>query len=408
MQAQLIYVGIGVAGFNPDRIVGDLEGGWISHGLASIAANLGRPVDFVDMRQLAGFEQFSAELKYADVFCLSISAVDYIPALKTVVEIKKKFPSSKIIVGGIHPTIHPEKYNNQYIDTVIMGEGEITLPKLLESQTFPKIIQGEKANLDDLKFVNREMFNYRYELGCMFTLDQKLPSVTMLAGRGCAYHCTYCQPAENAVFGKPFRIRSPENIMEELYELRQYNYKNILFWDDTFTFNPNWVMNFCDLYDLDADIIANSRADIISRNEDMVKRLAEVGLKWFVIGFESGSQQVLDFIKKGTTIEDNYKAAEICRKYGIKIFATYMYGLPTETQEDSLATAQMIKKIDPEHKSPFIFIPIEGTEIYKYCSDNDLIYDEVKERTIERTGKYYKSLKNIDYNYIQKVMTWQQ
>jgi anaerobic magnesium-protoporphyrin IX monomethyl ester cyclase len=416
MKITLIYVGIGVAGFNNNRSAGDREGSWVAHGIASIGASVkkaGYDVSLIDMRQLSGFEHFKALISNdpSDVYGLSVSVVDYYPALMACYEIKKHLPESKIIIGGIHPTVFPDKYPSEIIDTVITGEGEITFVKLLESikngNRLPVRIQGEKPELDRLPYIDRELFDYDRELDCIFAPDQKTPSVTMLAGRGCAFRCTYCQPSESSVFGKPYRLRSPENVIDELRILKdKYDFKSITFWDDTFTFSRKWINHFCNLYEYEgigATIAACSRADIICRNEEMIKRLSEAGLDWLVIGFESGSQRLLDMIKKDTKVEHNIRAADICREYGIKIFATYMYGLPTETEEDSLATATMIDRINPDHDSPFWFVPIEGTEIYDYCVKNNLILDEVKDRTVARTGIYNPSLKGVNYEYIKSI-----
>jgi anaerobic magnesium-protoporphyrin IX monomethyl ester cyclase len=410
-------VGIGVAGFNPDRPPGDREGSWISHGIASIGAAAKYAlfdVDLIDLRQLSGFDQLAEIVRKnpADVYGLSISAVDYATGLQTVLTVKQNAPDCKIIVGGIQPSLFPEDYDYRVIDTVVVGEGEVTFVDLLRiierGDILPRRIQGKKPNLDYTPWVDRELFDYRREIECNFTPDQQTPSVTMLAGRGCPYKCSYCQPAENDVFGKPYRMRSAANVIGELQQLHgRYGYKSITFWDDTFTLNRKWVMEFCDLYErtgIYATIAACSRADIICNNESMVERLADIGLDWFVIGLETGSQRLLDLIRKGTTVEQNIRAAEICRKYGIKVFGTFMYGLPTETREESKATAEMIERIAPAHASPFWFTPIKGTGLHDYCVKQDLILDGVKDRTIERTGRYLPALKGVDYDYIAEVM----
>ena len=417
MRICLIYVGIGVAGFNPNRPSGDREGSWISHGITSIGASAkaaGYDVDLIDLRQLSGFEQLADMVREnpADVYGLSISAVDYATGLQTVLTVKQNAPDCKIIVGGIQPSIFPDDYDYKVIDTVVVGEGEITFVDLLRKiearEPLPQIIRGEKPNLDRLLWVDRELFDYRREMECNFTPDQHTPSITMLAGRGCAYKCAYCQPAENAVFGKPYRMRSAANVIGELQQLRdKYGYKSITFWDDTFTFNRKWVMEFCDLYErtgINASIAACSRADIICNNESMVERLADIGLDWFVIGMESGSQRLLNLIQKGTTVGQNIRAGEICRKYGIKIFGTFMYGLPTETPEESEATARMIDKINPEHASPFWFNPIKGTKLYDYCVSNDLLLQDSESRSVERTGMFLPAIKGVDYGFISEVM----
>jgi anaerobic magnesium-protoporphyrin IX monomethyl ester cyclase len=411
LKVTLIYCGIGVAGFNADRPTGDREGSWIAHGIASVGsstAHAGHEVDLIDLRQLGGWDDLANTIKKnpAEVYGLSVSPVDEYSALQTIYEIKLNVPHAKIIVGGIHPTVFPEKYAYQVVDTVVQGEGEVTFPKLLaDLDNLPKVIQGEKPDLDEIPWVNRDLFQYHRELVCNFTLDQGLPSITMLAGRGCPYQCNYCQPAENAVFGKPFRIRSVNNVMAELHYLhRKYKFKSITFWDDTFTFDRRWIMDFCENYNLPATIAACSRADIICAREDMVRDLACVGVDWLVIGMESGSQRLLDLIKKGTTVEQNLKAREICARYGIKVFATFMLGLPTETPEESDQTLQMIYQMQPEHVSPFWYTPIPGTGLYDFCCKKDLILPEAKEMTIERTGRMVPRLRGVDYSHLECVM----
>lgn len=412
MKVTFIFCAIGVAGFNADRQPGDREGSWISHGLGSVAAAAkaaGHDVNLIDLRQISGWPEFIERIQKepADVYALSVAPVDHYSALKCVYEIKTHLPSSKVIVGGIHPSIFPDKYDFNVVDCVVMGEGEITFPLLLgDVEHMPKKVRGIQPNLDSLPWVDREIFDYKRELSCCQAPDQETPSVTMLAGRGCPYMCSYCQPAENAVFGKPYRMRAVSDVifeMESLYE--RYQFKSVTFWDDTFTISPNWVSRFCDLYaatGIPANITVCSRADIICKNAPMIMKMASVGIDWIVIGMESGSQRLLDMIKKGTTVEQNYKAVEICHKYGIKVFATYMYGLPTETREESTMTARMIQETAPEFPSPFWFAPIEGTEIYDLCERNQLILE--KDADISRTGVFAPRIKDIDYEHIRNLM----
>lgn len=418
MKVTVIYAGVGIAGFNTDPPRDDREGVLISHGVGSLVASTKRAgfeVDFIDLRQLSGWEEFDEIIRNNDskVFGISISAVDYAPAMKAILDIKTIRPQAKVIVGGIHPTVLTDMYNFKAIDTVVLGEGEITFPELLHQiargQELPRRVQGVKPNLNDLPWVDRDIFDYKMELSKYFAEDHQIPTVTMLAGRGCPYRCKYCQPAENAVFGKPYRMRSPGNIMAELYALKiKYNFRSITFWDDTFTLNKKWIMNFADLYEqsnINAQIAACSRADLLCQHPDMVKRMAEIGVDWLVIGMESGSQRMLDLIGKGTTVEQNIKAAEICHEYGIKVFATIMFGLPTETNEEMDQTEEMLYKSKADFISPFWYVPIPGTELYDYCIRKDLVLNTDKiEQTIQRTGFFKPTLKGVDYDHIRKIM----
>lgn len=414
MRVTLIFAAVGIAGFNPNRQAGDREGSWISHGLASIGTVLrkrGHEVDLIDLRQLAGWDDLAKKIKDnpAQAYGIQVSPVDLFGGLATVATIKTNVPDAKIIVGGLLPTLSPDKFDFKVIDTVFMGEGEVTFPQILEDyergKPLPKLIKGARPVLDDLPWIDRDFFKYELEMTCSFAPGEPLPTITMLSGRGCPYHCAFCQPAENAVFGKPFRRRSVNDVLAEMRHLYdKYHYQSASFWDDTFTISKKWVYEFCDQYDIPARLAANSRADIICNNEDMIARLAEVGMKWLAIGVESGSQRMLDFLNKGTTVEENYKAAEICRRYGIKIFAAFMVGLPTETKEEALLTEKMINDIQPEWPCVYWYTPIPGTKLHKYCRDHNLMLHDPDEETIERTAKFTPQIKGIDYEFLDEMM----
>lgn len=421
MRVCLINCAVGVAGFNPNwpgqRPRGDREGSWIGHGISSVGASVktaGHNCELIDLRQQPNIERLGQIVKWspADVYGLSVSPVDELAALQAIIQIKTNSPKSKIVVGGILPTIFPEKFDFDAVDCIIQGEGEITFVDILRrfecGGDIPKRIRGQKPNLDSIPWVDRSLFDYRRELECYFAPGQMTPSVTMLAGRGCPFKCNYCQPAESAVFGMPYRMRSPENVVKELKALkRRYNFRSITFWDDTFTFKKSWIEEFCDRYEAErfnATIAACSRADIIVKNQSMIARMAKIGVDWLVIGLESGSQRILDLIEKGTTVQDNRDAVRICHENGIKVFGTFMLGLPTETREESEETLKMVGETGVDLPSPFFFRPIPGTGIYDFCEKNDLILPHTKEVTIARTGIFEPTIKGVDYDYILSRM----
>jgi radical SAM superfamily enzyme YgiQ (UPF0313 family) len=100
--------------------------------------------------------------------------------------------------------------------------------------------------------------------------------------------------------------------------------------------------------------------------------MAQAGLAGLFLGFESGSDRVLKFIRKGTTLAKNLEAARVCRRYGIRIWANYMLGLPTETEEEIKETIAMLKEIDPDYYSPAFYTPYPGNDLYEYCMEHDL------------------------------------
>jgi anaerobic magnesium-protoporphyrin IX monomethyl ester cyclase len=393
MKVSLIYPGIAGYGFN--SLGKGMEAGWVSHGLAHISSAAkaqGFDIDLIDLRALSGWDAFREELlrRQPAVVALTMMSVDYNPALEAVRIAKETLPETITIVGGPHPTIMVEEVADiPEFDYIITREAEVTFPWLLaqlRSGNPPdqRVLEGEMPDLEAQPFADRELFlaewrKYGYTLDSPevpFVPDLPAPFLTIIAGRGCKYNCNFCQPAERLIFGRKVRKRSPANVIAELAALcDRYHFASFMFHDDCLTEDRTWVLEFCDRYEqggFTQPFFCQSRADIIGKNEDMVQRMAQVGLRGYFIGFESGSDRVLKFLRKGTTREKNLEAARICKKYSIKIWANYMLGLPTETKEEVMETVSMLKEIDPDWYSPAFYTPHPGSDLYDYCIEHDL------------------------------------
>ena len=410
MKITLIYPGITDCGFGASK---GNEGTWINHGLCHLSACLkkeGHEVVLIDLRRLSGWEEFENKIKNSDLGIVGITmmSVDYDATMKCAEIIKKSKPDTKVIIGGPHPSIMPEEFDNDNrVDHVFIGEGEITFPEIIEKlgrgDNVQRIIEGIHPDLENIPFSDRDLFSGNEEAFVEFLPE---PFVTIIAGRGCMYNCSYCQPAERKVFGKGVRRRSPENVIAELKELRdKYDFKSMMIHDDCLTEDREWVMRFCELYreeGFSQPFVCQSRADIICKNEDMVEELKKSGLALMIIGFESGSDRVLKFLRKGTKNEQNIKAAEICHKYEIKIWANYMLGLPTETKKEQLETYEMLKRVKPYHCSPAYYTPHPGSDLFEYGKENNLHL--ANDHRSYRRNKYEPKIKGVDYKFLEGVL----
>lgn len=411
----MVYPGIGITGFLGRQKGFNGEFGWIHHGVAMLCAVLkkaGHEVRLADLRHYKSWIDYCSVLEdfKPDWVGISASYLDTKPAKQAAKLTRQNLPDCKIVVGGLSPTLDPDLWlSDDNFNHVVTNEGEIVLPQIISGVITDRLVKGIQPALDELPYADRDIFDYDYEKACAFAPEQATPMITMISARGCPFQCTYCQPAEKMVFGKGTRQRSVEHVIGELKMLHaKHKFKSITWWDDTFTLNKKWLTEFCDKF-IDAfgenhgiEMVVCSRADIICRDEEAVKMLAKIGVKWFLIGFESGSDRLLKFLKKGTCVEWNIKAAEICRKHGIKVFGTFMLGLPYETKEEAIATKQMIETINPDAKLVFYFTPIPGTEIFRFCVENDLILrSELLD--IDRTANYKPKIKGIDYSFLNEI-----
>lgn len=420
IRTTLVYAGI--AGYGFDCLGHGMEAGWVSHGLAHISAAAkaqGFSVDLIDLRALKGWDHFRREIRERrpDVLGFTMMSVDYEPVIQCVDIVKEELPDSVVVVGGPHPTLALEEVaTHSNIDYIVLREGEVTFPSLLRAiqegqPPEDRILVGEMPDLDALPYPDRGLFLQEWRKHgytsdspeVPFVKELPPPFLTIIAGRGCKYNCNFCQPAERQLFGRKVRRRSVGSIIGELKELQEkFHFASFMFHDDCLTEDRDWVIEFCDAYRTEGftqPFFCQTRADILVKNPDMVERMAQAGLKGYFIGFESGNDRVLHFLRKGTTRAINLEAARICRKNGISIWANYMMGIPTESKEEVMDTISMLKEIDPDYYSPAFYTPHPGSDLYDYCIENDLSLITSHEQY--RRSPTEAKIKGADYEFLQ-------
>jgi radical SAM superfamily enzyme YgiQ (UPF0313 family) len=187
--------------------------------------------------------------------------------------------------------------------------------------------------------------------------------VWVLTNRGCPYSCTYC--FEGVVWGKSVRYRSAESIYEELAYLAEHKVHNVLFLADLFTYNRKGVLELCDLIisrGLKVRWTCNSRVDTI--DEEMIARMKQAGCWLIAFGIESGSQKVLDNVKKDAQVEDAVRTIRLCHKHGVRTWGYFIIGLPGETRQTVRETIDLAKKIPLDIALFHVAMPYAGTEFY--------------------------------------------
>lgn len=226
-------------------------------------------------------------------------------------------------------------------------------------------------NLDDIPFPARDLMkNELYPRP-----DTGEPMATIQVSRGCPAGCTYCLTP--MISGRTVRKRSVENVFAEIEECYyKYGIKNFFFKADTFTIDNEWASALCDRIinsDLRGKIEFTANSRVKPLEFELLKKMKEAGCFTIAVGFESGNNETLKKIKKGTTKEDNLRAAKLIKKAGLPLFGFFMIGFPWETKENIIETLEFIFDIDPDFIEVHIAMPYFGTELYSQCEQYNTI-----------------------------------
>jgi anaerobic magnesium-protoporphyrin IX monomethyl ester cyclase len=309
------------------------------------------------------------------------------PHAKSVAEfVKKILPESWIIFGGIHPSVAPQNsLADSVADIVAIGEGEELMPAVAkaypsreEAARVPGVVikQNDRiiigpapariADLDALPLPARHLVDVRSYLNASghdrikWSLPQ--PALPLIASRGCPYRCAFC--ASELVHGKKIRLRSIENIQQELESLiSTYGIRGVYFYDDTISFNPEWFERLClMLKGLGLKWICGTRLDRVSR--PMLEMMRDCGCVLISYGIESGDQEILtNVLKKGLTLDTIRQNMKLTRQVGIATVANYMLGFPGETEESMRKTIALSRELDSDIAEFSIYMALPGTEL---------------------------------------------
>lgn len=293
--------------------------------------------------------------------------------------VKMHDPNIVVVVGGPHPSSLPEStLADSNSDIVCVGEGDITMTEIVAGADWSsirgiwykgdgKVIANPSreyiTDLDQFPLPAWNLFDLkRYRtprLSC-----RRNPVGAMEASRGCVFGCTYCN---KNIFGRTFRMKSPQRVVDEMEYMLNIGFKEIHIIDDAFTTDLEKAKQICDLIkrrglSFPWKLCNGIRVDRVDR--EFLEKAYDAGCYGIAFGIESGEQTLLDNINKGTTLEQARKVLKWTKEIGIETLAFFMIGLPGETEETMQKTIDFAKELDPDYAKTSILLPLPGTPLY--------------------------------------------
>jgi anaerobic magnesium-protoporphyrin IX monomethyl ester cyclase len=317
-----------------------------------------------------------------------------------------KQAGSLVVVGGPDPANYLDEYLSRGADVIAIGEGELTLEELVPH--LQKYGPEHLGGIQGIAFRDATGAIVRTEPRPLIAdLDaQPLPDRAAIdqhayvnvwrehhgrgSVRGCPFTCTWCS---HSVFGYSHRRRTPANVVDEVEHIVEAYAPDMLWYaDDVFTINHKWLFEYADQMErrgIRLPFETISREDRL--NEEVVQTLARMGCYRLWVGAESGSQRVLDAMKRRTNAERMRAMVHLLQKYGIEVGMFIMLGYEGEERSDLEETVEHLKLASPDTFLTTVAYPIKGTPYYQTVADRVVArraWDEGSDRDYTVAGRH--------------------
>ena len=371
---------------------------------------LGYKVEIIDQFADPEWESRLQRALQVKPICFGVTSMtgpQILRALEASREMKRRHPEVPVVWGGIHASLLPHQtLKNPHIDIVVVGEGEATFTELvraIENGTPLEQVEGiyykegtkirstprrQFIELDKEPPLSYDMVDVDLYRRNLFGVDH----LTFNSSRGCTFRCSFCW--DPVVHNRTWRAMRPETVIDHLKRIiRDYGVRGFLFSDDHFFIDMRRARGIIEeIVRADLGIMISKlqiRADTIcNMDTDFLDLMVRAGVKRFTVGVESGSQRVLDLIKKDVTVEQVIEANRKLAPYPIVPLYLFMMGMPTETPDEfrqSIELADRLIEENPKAAKTFnIYTAYPGTELYQYAIENGL---EVPD-TLEEWAKF--------------------
>lgn len=311
--------------------------------------------------------------------------------------LKKLYPGAFVMLVGTHPSALPEETlaNAELVDAVAMHEFDYIVrdvARALRDGGDPTAVGGlawcdvERnvtvnpaypfiTELDEIPFA-ADFVKRHLDYRDYFFSAAAYPEIQMFTGRGCPARCTFCVYPQT-MHGHKYRLRSPENVVAEFRYIADNfpDVKEVVIEDDTFTINKQRVVEICDLL-IESGLnkrfrwLCNARVNL---DYETMAKMKEAGCHLIIPGIESGSQEILNNIRKGTKIEQVERYIADARKAKLMVHACYMVGNRGETRETMQQTLDLALRLNTDTAQFYPLLPFPGTEAYAWAEENGYI-----------------------------------
>ena len=363
--------------------------------LGTVATEKGYDVTVIDTRVGEDYERRIRKIEEAPL-CFGISCIvgyQVTEGSRIARLIRERFPDTPIVWGGWFPTMLPEvTVKSPLVDVVVKGQGEFAFLELLDcirqSKPFSEVAgitymeDGEIVNTPDRSLEDPTTFPaLKYDLVDLGEYNSvRQGSINYQTSRGCPFRCKFCCTPK--LYGHYWKGLDPKRILDELEAIvSKYKISHVEFIDDNFFTNPNRASRILEGIierGLNLTYTATVRINkLVTFGPEMFDLIKRSGCQTLYASSESGTDKILDVIKKDITVEQIRQMARIFSEHKISARTTFMVGLPEETHEDLKATFALSLELLETHSGLDVyysfFLPIPGTDFFDDAKAKGLI-----------------------------------
>jgi radical SAM superfamily enzyme YgiQ (UPF0313 family) len=312
------------------------------------------------------------ESKTSDVVAFSCTTPVFAGAVRLARRLKSLRPEVRTVFGGFHPSAVPQEcLEEASVDQVVVGEGEVAFQKILDGDRSPVVYGDRFADLSTI-FPDRDLIlNHRTIDLCEQMTGKRITSFQSV--RVCPFRCAFCsERTVTGVFNRrtnPIRERDPKHLLEEIrwatdqYELDYFKFADATW--NTSAASTEKVIGFCEeKIRIGFTLPWEAMVHAAFATKEMLKLMKAAGCRMINVGCESGSQRILNDMRKSVTVEKIKAVFRWGRELGLERRGFFILGMPNETEADIRLTERLVEEIDPDVFGVTILCPYPGSDFY--------------------------------------------